>query len=99
MNTNERIRLSKEVEMQLTALKKITTWKTISLAVSALGVAVIYASMAGTNHNIFLSILGVIIILASLGSAIILNLGLKNGRRNVEKMLNVLDKEKVSNTN
>ena len=30
---------------------------------------------------------------AGLAAALILNLGLKNGRRNVEHMLNLLDKE------
>ena len=45
------------------------------------------------DRNLFLGIPGIIVILLSAVSASILNLGIKNGRRNVEKMLNVLNRE------
>ena len=93
MNTTEKIRLSNETHMQLKALKKIEVWKNIAVALSTLGVALTYAGMAGNSHNLFLGIPGVIIILAGLISALILNLGLKNGRRNVKKMLRILEGE------
>jgi hypothetical protein len=79
--------------MQLKALKKIEVWKNIAVALSTLGVALTYAGMAGNSRNLFLGIPGVIIILAGLISALILNLGLKNGRRNVKKMLRILEGE------
>ena len=41
MNTAERNRLSKEAEMQLAALKRISHWKTIALAISTIGVAAV----------------------------------------------------------
>ena len=50
MNTAERNRLSKEAEMQLAALKRISHWKTIALAVSTIGVAGAYAGFAGPSH-------------------------------------------------
>ena len=93
MNTTEKIRLSNETHMQLKALKKIEVWKNIAVALSMLGVALTYAGMAGNSRNLFLGIPGVIIILAGLISALILNLGLKNGRRNVKKMLRILEGE------
>ncbi|MBC5742237.1 hypothetical protein FMM74_001230 [Lachnospiraceae bacterium MD308] len=93
MNTTEKIRLSNETQMQLKALKKIEVWKNIAIALSTLGVALTYAGMAGNSRNLFLGIPGVIIILAGLISALILNLGLKNGRRNVKKMLRILEGE------
>lgn len=96
MNAVEKEKISKEAEMQIKALKTINLWKTIAIAVSTLGVAAAYAGIAGTSRSLFLGILGVIIMLIGLVSALILNLGLKNGRRNVEMMLNILDKEKVS---
>ena len=89
MNTLE---LSKEAEMQIKALKKISQWKTIAIGISVIGVAVTYAGFAGAEKNIFMSILGIIILIISTIVAIILNLGLKNGRKNVEKILNVLKK-------
>ncbi len=92
MNAVEKKRLSKEAEMQVKALKKINQWKNIAVAISAIGVAITYAGMAGAERNTFLGILGIIVIVVGIVSAIVINLGLKNGRRNVEKILNVLDK-------
>ena len=94
MNSAERKLLSQEATMQLAALKKINTWKNIAIAISTLGVAAIYAGVAGTSLNIFLIVLGVIVILLGFGSAAILVTGLKNGRRNVEKMLRILEEGK-----
>lgn len=94
MDAFEKNKLSQEAQMQITALKKIRIWKITAIAISTLGVALAYAGMAGTEKNIFLGILGVIIVVLGLISAIVFNLGLKNGRRNVEKILNVLEKGK-----
>ncbi len=91
MNTIEKKKLLNEAQMQMSALKRISIWRTIAIAISTLGVAITYAATA-TSKNILFSILGIIIILTSLVIAIILNLGLKNGRKNVEKILNILDK-------
>ncbi len=92
MNAVEKSRLSKEAKMQLAALKKINHWKVTALAVSAIGVAFTYAGLAGDKCNIFLGILGITVILVGTVSAIVLNLGLKNGRRNVEKILETLER-------
>ncbi|MCX4327943.1 MAG: hypothetical protein OSJ45_11710 [Lachnospiraceae bacterium] len=94
MNGIERKLLSQEAAMQLKALKKINIWKNIAVAISTLGVALTYAGAAGTDLNIFLTIFGVIVILLGAGSAAILITGLKNGRRNVEKMLRILEEGK-----
>lgn len=91
MNAVEKRRLTQEAKMQISALKKINIWKMIAIAFSTIGVAVTYAGIAGQNQNIFLGISGILLMILSAGCAIILNLGLKNGRRNVEKILNVLN--------
>lgn len=95
MNTAERNRLSKEAEMQLVALKRISHWKTIALAISTIGVAGAYAGFAGLTRHTFLGVLGILFIIAGVAGAVVFNLGLKNGRRNVEKILNILDKGRV----
>lgn len=93
MNVLEKEKLSIEAQMQIEALRKINIWKNIAVILSSLGVAAAYAGFAGTSRNLFLGIPGVIIILLGLLSALILNLGLRNGRRNVNKMLDVLSKK------
>ena len=63
MNTAERNRLSKEAEMQLAALKRISHWKTIALAISTIGVAGAYAGFAGLPRHTFLGVLGILSLL------------------------------------
>lgn len=91
MHVAEKERLSKEAEMQIAALRKINHWKMIALAVSAIGVALVYGGFAGTAQNLFLGILGIVSMVIGVVCAIALNLGLKNGRRNVGKILDVLE--------
>lgn len=91
MNAVERNRLSQEANMQITALKKISRWKTIAIALSTIGVALAYAGFAGGDGRLFFGILGILMAFLGAAGAVVLNLGLKNGRRNVEKMLNLLN--------
>ena len=87
MGVEERRVLSLEAKMQLKALKTIRVWKMIAIAISTLGVAMAYAGIAGTRGNIFFDIFGVVLMVLGLAGALILNLGLKNGRKNVDKIL------------
>ena len=90
MNTKEKNRLTSEAQMQMSALKKIGRWKTVSIAVSTLGAAAVYAGTAGAEHHFILCIMGAVVLLGGISAALILNLGIKNGKRNVEKILNIL---------
>ncbi len=91
LNDMEKRTLSKEAQMQMNALRKIRTWRTVAIALSTIGVAVVYAAMGGESRNLLWGILGIGMILISISCAALLNLGLKNGNRNVEKILNVLE--------
>ena len=92
MNSIERRNLSKEAEMQMKALKKIRQWRILALAVSTLGVAMAYAGLAGMVPSAFLGVSGIVLTVLAAAAALVFNLGLKNGRRNVEKMLQILER-------
>lgn len=92
MNIQERNRLSREAALQTKALERIDRWRKMALALSAIGVAFIYAGFAGKMENLYFGILGVFLILAGAGSAAVFNLGIRNGKRNVEKILNLLER-------
>lgn len=77
--------------MQKQALHKISLWKNIAVAVSTLGIAMLYAGAAGADKNLYLCILGIIVMAVSLICGLVLNLGMKNGKRNVEKIIAVLE--------
>lgn len=91
MNADNKKKLMLEAELQLKALKKINIWKLAAIAFSTIGVALTYAAFAGNSRNIFLGILGIILTVVSLMAALLLNHGLRNGRKNVEKILNAID--------
>ena len=84
MKAAEKNRLSREAALQMKAL-----------ALSAIGVAFLYAGFGGQEKNIFFSILGISLLFAGVGSAAVLNLGLRNGKRNVEKILNQLEADEL----
>lgn len=96
MNAIEKESLVKEAGMQLKALKKINVWKKLAIAVSTLGVAAAYAGLAGTSTSLFLGIPGIFLTVIGILAAAVLNLGLKNGRRNVEKIINVIAEGRLS---
>ena len=82
MNVNEKNNIIREAQQQTAALKKISRWKMIAMAVSTLGVALAYAGFAGFIQSPPLGVLGVAVTVIAAGAALIFNLGLKNGRRN-----------------
>ncbi len=94
MNLAERNRLTQEAALQTKALGQIEGWRKMALALSAVGVAFVYAGYAGEIPHFFLGIWGIVLILAGAGSAAVLNLGIRNGKRNVEKILGLLERDK-----
>lgn len=91
MNVVEKEKLVTEAKMQMTALKKINGWKKLAIIVSAIGVAIAYGGLAGAESHLFPGILGIALAITGFAAAAVFGLGLKNGRRNVEKMLSMLE--------
>lgn len=91
MNTAEKENLVAEAKMQMTALRRINMWKKLAFVVSATGVALAYYGLSSTPSHLFPSILGIFLSVMGFAAAAVFNLGLKNGRRNVEKMIRVVD--------
>lgn len=96
MNAMEKENLVKEARMQLKALKKINLWKKLAIAVSAIGVAVAYGGLSGATPHLFPGISGIFLMVIGILAAAVLNLGLRNGRRNVEKIINVIGEGRLS---
>lgn len=92
MDAAKKRMLSEEVKMQTAALKRINRWKMTAFVISAVGVALIYGGFAGREQNLFCGIGGIAAMAVGTVGVVVLNLGLKNGRRNVEKMLKALER-------
>ncbi len=91
MNAVEKEHLLTEARMQTAALKKINVWKKLAIVVSTIGVATAYAGLSATPSHLFPGILGICLMVLGFAAAAVLNLGIKNGRRNVEKMIRVIE--------
>lgn len=92
MNNKQKQFLKNEADSQLKAIKMIGRWRTIALAVSAVGVVVAYVGFTGTASSIALKICGISLIVLGFISAAVFNLGIRNGRNNVAKLIRELEK-------
>lgn len=93
MNARERAVMRDEAEKQTRALKRIGRWRSMAVGLSAVGVVLAYMGFAAADRNLLLGIPGIALLLVGAACAVVLNQGLRNGRRNVEKMLGILERE------
>lgn len=85
--------LLEEARKQSEALQRIGRWRTYSMVLSAIGVAVAYMGFTGNAHRIAIGVTGIVLILIGLVFAVVCNLGIRTGRENVERILNAAEKE------
>lgn len=93
MNRSRREFLTIEANCQMKALKMISRWRTLAFGISAIGVALSYAGFGAADQMMWLGITGIVFILSGFVGAAILNLGIKNGRQNVNRILNAIESE------
>ena len=88
--------LLEEAKKQSEALERISRWRTYSMVLSALGVAVAYMGFTGSaKHHIAIGAAGIVVLLIGMAFAIVCNLGIRTGRENVERILNAAERENV----
>lgn len=86
--------LAEEARLQEAALKRLGHWLAACLAVSSMGVLLIYFALSAPQKNIWLVIFGVIILLLGAAGGITIGLGIRNGRNNVRKILRAIEQQK-----
>lgn len=91
--------LLQEAKRQSEALKMIGRWRTIGFVVSAIGAVLLYGGITRAQNNIPLMAAGAVIAAAGLIAAIVCDLGIRNGRRNVEKILQAAEHTPVQKKN
>lgn len=93
MNHSKKNYLTIEANQQMKALKMIGRWRTISIGISAVGVTLAYAGFCGASSLIWMGVIGVLFVVIGFILAAIFNLGIRNGKRNVNRILNVIESE------
>lgn len=81
--------LLKEADLQNKALKIIQKWLYIAIAISTMGAAITYYGFRGEQKVML--VFGIIIIVIGTLAAMIINFGMRNGRRNVERILRAIE--------
>ena len=90
MDKLTRKNMAEEARKQTEALRTIGMWRTGALALSAAGVAAAYAGLGGAVKSLPLGSFGLLMAVVGFGAALVLNLGIRNGKRNVKKILKLL---------
>ena len=86
--------LLEEAKKQSEMLERIGRWRTYSLVLSAIGVAVAYMGFTGSFHPVAVGVSGIMIIAAGIGFSIFCNFGIRTGRENVERILRAAENSK-----
>lgn len=92
MSTGERNTLSREAKMQSEMLSRLTVWFRIAMAASTVGVVLAYWGLSGHSWRMAAGAAGILITILCAAAAAVINLGIRNGRKNVEKILTVLER-------
>lgn len=85
--------LIEEAKLQEAALKRLGHWAAIGMAVSSVGVVLIYFAATSAVKRIWLIVLGVLILLLGASAVITIGLGIRNGRNNVRKILRAIEQD------
>ncbi len=85
--------LKDEIVKQTHALKLIRLWINIFLILSSVGILLVYLGATREPINYYMLVPGALIAALGIIAAIVFGYGHHNGKRNVEKMINVLEKQ------
>jgi hypothetical protein len=87
----------KEAKMQMQAIATLEKYNIASLATAGVGAALCYFAVTAANRNPLFIVCSLILAIFGAVSSMVLNLGIRNGKRNVEKILNAVEgkEEKV----
>ena len=81
----------KEAKMQMKAIATLEKYNMASLATAGVGAALCYFAVTASNRNPLFIVCSLILAIFGAVSSMVLNLGIRNGKRNVEKILNAVE--------
>jgi len=78
--------LLREAQMQAKALQRIGVWRRAAMSVAVVGILLAYTGFV-PEINILRGVLGIVITVLGGGVAFLIHIGYKNGKKNVEHIL------------
>ena len=92
MNSKE---LTVEASLQAKEIKKLEKWLRMFLSVSSIFLVTAYWGIQGKGIRFAAGVTGIILTAACFLLAAIINLGIKKGRENIRRMLNLAENSEV----
>ena len=92
MNSKE---LTVEASLQAKEIKKLEKWLRMFLAVSSIFLVTAYWGIQGNGLRFAAGVTGIILTAACFLLAAVINLGIKKGRENIRRMLNLAENSDV----
>ena len=92
MNSKE---LSIEASLQAKEIKKLEKWLRMFLSVSSIFLVTAYWGIQGKGIRFAAGVTGIILTAACFLLAAVINLGIKKGRENIRRMLNLAENSDV----
>ena len=92
MNSKE---LTVEASLQAKEIKKLEKWFRMFLSVSSIFLVTAYWGIQGKGFRFAAGVTGIILTAACFLLAAVINLGIKKGRENIRRMLNLAENSDV----
>ncbi len=92
MNSKE---LTVEASLQAKEIKKLEKWLRMFLSVSSIFLVTAYWGIQGKGLRFVAGVTGIILTAACFLLAAVINLGIKKGRENIRRMLNLAENSDV----
>lgn len=93
MSKEKKEKLIQEAGMQSMALKRIALWRTVSITLSALGIAAAWFALGNEPRHTVTGITSIILALFFMFASAVCHIGIQNGTKNVQKILEAAEKE------
>lgn len=92
MESEKQDALLREATMQLKMIKNLERWFRLLIAMSGIGIVLVWWSFQTSSGKIVSGISGGVVAAAAFLAALLVNRGITNGRKNVAKILGVVEK-------
>ena len=92
MDTAKQDSLLYEAKMQTKMIGNLAKWARNAMALSTIGIVLAWWGLSGSGARFAAGIAGMVLTVFSVAAAVIVNLAVRNGRKNVEKLLSAAGK-------
>lgn len=92
MKAEEKKQMMYEAEMQNKMLVNLSKWFRNIMILSSIGVVIAYYGLSGSGTKFAFGIFGVLFTVICVIACFLINLGIRNGRKNVTHILELINK-------